>query len=300
MISRNDLITVRKCPICQNKKFINQGKVNGVHQDLKTLCNLLKCKNCKHLFLSKMPKPNFLKKLYRNKSPYVFGTIEKNHTKMVNEDLKSKNYSFDNWIYIAMKNQTKSNYLEVGPGSCTLLKTFRKNGWVCQGFELSNWIKSKDVVYNMSKIKKGNKEVLVFENILEHTIDPLSILKKFSKFQKTGDKLFLSYPNASSFAAKILKTKWSMVAPLAHLNFFSINSTKILLKKCGYEPQFIRETSLVNFKKLLRHIVRLPITLTLDLLNLRFLKAQKRIIEIFLNVLDLIKGDQMNVIAIKK
>ena len=300
MISHNNLFTVRKCPICKNKKFKNQGKVNGVHQDLKTFCNLLKCKNCKHLFLSKMPKPNFLKKLYRNKSPYVFGTIEKKHTKMVNKNLKLVNYSFDNWIYIATKKQTKSNYLEVGPGSCTLLKTFKKNGWTCQGFELSNWIKSKDVVYNMSKIKKGKKEVLVFENILEHTIDPLSILKKFSKFQKTGNKLFLSYPNASSFKARFFKTKWVMVVPLAHLNFFSIESTKILLKKSGYYPLTIRETSFVIYKKLLRSIVRLPLTLIIDLLNLRILVALKRIPEIIFNILDLIKGDQMHVIGIKK
>tara|TARA_B100000795_G_scaffold216648_1_gene170578 strand:- start:4537 stop:5439 length:903 start_codon:yes stop_codon:yes gene_type:complete len=298
-LSKN-LITVKKCPICQNKKFIDQGKVNGVHHDLKNFCNLLRCINCKHLFLSKMPKHNFLKKLYRSKSLYVFGVFGKDHTKNVKKNLKSNNYVLNHWIYKEMKNKKKGNYLEVGPGACTLLKTFKKNGWKCQGFELSNWIKSKDVVHNMNKIKKGNKEVLVFNDVLEHTVDPLSFLKKFSKLQKTGDRLFLSYPNASSFMAKILKTKWSMIAPLAHLNFFSIDSTKILLKKSGYHPLVIRETSLVIFKKLLRHIVRLPITLTLDLLNLRFLNALKRILEIILNILDLIKGDQINVIGVKK
>ena len=38
-LSKN-LFPVKKCPICQNKKFSKQGRVNGVHLDLKNLCNL--------------------------------------------------------------------------------------------------------------------------------------------------------------------------------------------------------------------------------------------------------------------
>ena len=40
-LSKN-LFPVKKCPICQNKKFSKQGRVNGVHLDLKNLCNLIK------------------------------------------------------------------------------------------------------------------------------------------------------------------------------------------------------------------------------------------------------------------
>ena len=141
---------------------------------------------------------------------------------------------------------------------------------------------------------------MVFNDVLEHVADPLSFLKIFSKFQTKGDKLFLSYPNSNSFKAKILKTKWSMIAPLAHLNFFSINSTKILLEECGYQPLVIKETSFVILKKLIRSILRLPITIILDLLDFKILNPFKRIIEILLNILDLIRGDQINVVAIKK
>ena len=295
-LSKN-LFPVKKCPICQNKKFSKQGRVNGVHLDLKNLCNLLKCKNCKHLFLSKMPNNAFLKKLHRDGSPYVFDHKFVEH---VNKKFKFDNYTFNHWIYKKMKNEKKGSYLEVGPGKCALLKTFKKNGWKCEGFELADWIKKDDLVFNVKKIKKGNKEILVFNDVLEHTPDPLFLLKRFSKFQNTGDRLFLSYPNASSFKAKILKSNWSMVAPLAHLNFFSIESTKILLQKNGYYPLVIRETSTVVFKKLLRNILRLPLTITVDLLNLRFINALNRINETFINILDLIKGDQMQVIGVKK
>jgi hypothetical protein len=199
-----------------------------------------------------------------------------------------------------MKNENKGNYLEVGPGGCELLNTFKRKGWKCEGFEVSKWIKSKNISHKINQISKKKKQILVFNDVLEHTVDPIKVLKRFAKFQIKGSKLFLSYPNASSFKAKILKTRWPMIAPIAHLNFFSIDSTKILLEECGYYPILIKETSFVIFKKFCRNILRLPITITLDLFNFRFLEALKRIEEAFLNITDLIKGDQMNVIAIKK
>jgi len=294
---KKQLTKLKKCPICNNTKFKNYGKIVNIHKDLSNLFNLMECKECKHWFISKMPKNNFLNNLYKNKSHFVF---DNQHVKTFTNKLDSKIYAFDHWIYKFMKNKKKGNYLEIGPGACALLNTFKKKGWKCQGYELSKWIKSDDIVHDVNKINKRNNEVLVFNDVLEHTTNPLLFLKKFSKFQNKGDLLFLSYPNASSFKAKILKTKWPMVVPLAHLNFFSINSTKILLEKSGYYPIIIKETSFVIFKKLIRSILRLPLNIFLDLFNLRVLNPFKRIIEIFLNIMDLIRGDQMNVVGIKR
>ena len=104
-----------------------------------------------------------------------------------------------------MKNKKKGTYLEIGPGNCNLLRSFRNHGWHCEGLELSKWIKVKGVHHNINKLSKKNVNALVFHDVLEHTADPMSLLKKFNKQQKSGDKLFLAYPNASSFKAKILK-----------------------------------------------------------------------------------------------
>ena len=300
---KKHLFLVKKCPICEEKKFINHGSVDGIHIDLLKLCHLIECKNCKHWFVSKMPKKLFLEKLYRTNSEYVFSKEAMQIRKkkdFIKNNLKLKNFNKNHWIFKFMKNSQKGNYLEIGPGNCSLLKTFRNHGWHCEGLELQKCFKIKGVFDDIKKIRKNNKNILVFHDVLEHVVDPVSLVKKFSKQQSSGDKLFLAYPNASSFKAKILKNKWPMVAPIAHLNFFSINSTKILLKVCGYHPVVIKETSFVFFKKLLRSIVRLPITITLDLLNFRISDARKRVEEIFINILDLIKGDQMYVVGTKK
>ena len=295
-ITENLLNTVN-CPICKEKKFSDLGKINNCHPDLKNLFNLLECINCKHWFLSKMPKNNFLNELYNNNSTYVYG---KDHVVNFKKDLKSESFEESHWIFKYMKNEKKGSYLEVGPGNCKLLKTFRNHGWHCEGLELAKWIKIEGVTNDITKLSKKNKNVLVFHDVLEHVIDPLHFLREFSNQQNSGDKLFLAFPNSSSFKAKILKTKWSMVVPLAHLNFFSINSKKILLEKSGYKPLIIKEASFVVLRKLIRNIIRLPITLVKDLIKLDIKTALNRFPEIFLNILDLLKGDQLNVIGIKK
>ena len=295
-LTKNLLNTVN-CPICKEKEFLDLGKINNCHPDLRNLFNLLECINCKHWFLSKMPTNSFLDNLYNNNSAYVY---HKDHVVNFKKGLKFEGSEKNHWIFKQMKNEKKGSYLEIGPGNCKLLKTFRNHGWYCEGLELSKWIKIEGVTHDITKLSKKNKNVLVLHDVLEHVSDPLSFLKEFSKQQSPGDKLFLAFPNSSSFKAKILKTKWPMVVPMAHLNFFSINSTKVLLEKSGYKPLIIKEASFVVLRKLIRNTIRLPITLVKDLIKLDIKAALNRFSEIFLNILDLIKGDQLNVVGIKK
>ena len=98
-ITENLLNTVN-CPICKEKKFSDLGKINNCHPDLKNLFNLLECINCKHWFLSKMPKNNFLNELYNNNSTYVYG---KDHVVNFKKDLKSESFEESHWIFKYMK-----------------------------------------------------------------------------------------------------------------------------------------------------------------------------------------------------
>ena len=300
-----NLVKTKKCPVCLKKKFKNLGKINICHPDLRNLFSLLECNYCNHWFYSKMLNERYLNYLYTSHSDYIFGHVHSKDELQIIKKIKKKGLKLvktneKHWIFRFMKKSKIGNYLEIGPGYCSLFKTFRNYGWKCEGYEIQPWIKGKGIVNKPSKIKKTKKDVLVMHDVLEHVIDPISFLKKFSKFQKKSGKVFLAYPNSSSFKAKILNTNWSMVEPLGHLNFFSIKSTKIMLEKCGYEPLIIQAVSFVIVRKLLRSIIRLPITLILDLFKINFISALKRFPEILLNILDLINGDQFHVIGIKK
>ena len=117
---------------------------------------------------------------------------------------------------------------------------------------------------------------------------------------KKSGHLFLTFPNASSYRAKIFKSKWRMVAPLSHINYFSKESISRLLEDCGFIAISIKPVSMVIFKKLIKSILRLPIVIILDLIKFDLLKAIRRISEILVNIIDFFSGDQMHVIAVKK
>jgi len=300
----NFLQKVSKCPICKKKKFNNLGKIKKFHNNsLQNKLDLIQCYSCRHAFISKMPNQNILNNLYKSgSSSFLHGDYKSKS--LIKEKFKKKNTQVkiftSHWIYQYCKDYKPKRYFDVGPGNCGLLNTFKHFGWKCEGYELQNWIKGKGIYNNFNKIPKNNKDVLVFDNILEHVVDPEKYLKTFSKFQKSKSKLFLSFPNITSTKGKIFKSNWSMVIPLAHLNFFSIQSTKIMLEKSGYKPILIKTHSLVGLKKLIRSIIRLPITLVSDLIKFDIKKAVHRICEILINILDLTCGDQIHVVAEKK
>ena len=294
------LLKIKYCPICSSKKITNIGIINSNRDDLNNLFNLLQCLNCNHRFLSKFPKEKFLNKLYLNNSDYVFGhTADENIKKEKFIEKKFKNilaYN-DHWIFNYIKKEKKGRYLEIGPGLCNLYKAFYSIGWKCEGVELQSWIKAPGIVNSINKIKKEKKDIVVMLDVLEHSANPIKLLKSISKKHKISGKLFLCYPNSGSFKSKILRTKWPMVSPLGHINFFSKKSTLIMLKKCGYEPILIKSYSFVIFRRLFRNAIKLPFKIIIDILKFNFLNIYKRLFELILNILDLMNGDQIKVVA---
>ncbi len=300
-----ELKKISNCIICGAKKFKVLGKIKNLnmHKNLNNFFDLIQCFNCNHCTLSSIPSQKYLDQLYREGSKFVFGYSDDEiltKKKFEENNLESVEPNFKHWIYRHVENHKPGKYFEVGPGNCILFKTFKSKNWLCEGYELQGWISTKGIFNDYDAIPKDNKDIVVLHDVLEHVSNPVEFLKKFALFQKKPSLLFLAFPNVSSFRFKIFKKKWRMVQPLAHINFFSKNSAKLLLEKCGYEPIIIKSVSFVIVKKLIKSILKLPITIIYDLIKFKFKSALCRIPEIIINIFDLISGDEMHVIAKKK
>ena len=195
-------------------------------------------------------------------------------------------------------NINNGRFFEIGPGLCRLYKTFLSKGWSCQGLEPRSFVKIKGIKKTFNEIKKNNDIVAAFD-VLEHVENPIEILKKINKKMKKKDQIFLTFPHSESFKSKILKEKWQMVVPLAHLHFFSGKSTDIMLKKAGFKTVAIKDFSFVEVRRLFRNLIKLPFLILKDIFKFKFKNITNRLFEFYLNFLDLIKGDQLKVVAIK-
>ena len=153
--------------------------------------------------------------------------------------------------------------------------------------------------YHLNRIHAFTHHLSIAIDVLEHVENPVLTLKKINKKMKKNGQIFLTYPHSESFKSKILKEKWPMVAPLSHLHFFSKDSTKIMLNKAGFDVVEIGDFSFVETRRLIRNFFKLPFLILKDIIKFRFKNIFVRIIELSLNLLDLINGDQLKIIARK-
>ena len=299
----NNFIKIKRCLICSNKNLINLGKVTNVNLKLNNCFNLVECKNCFHCSLDYMPKQNYLDKLYSNGSEYVLQYSDYElllKKKFIKKGFKSVILNFNHWVFREIRNLYKGNYFEIGPGNCSLFKSFRDVGFNCFAYEKQSWILDKNIYHKISDIPRRKADLVVITDVLEHISNPLNFLKKFDFVFKKKTKLFLSLPNRSSFKAKLLGLEWNMIMPLAHLNFFSEESMKIFLKKMKFEIIKIKSYSEVKIYNLLRNFIKFLFKLPIYIFLMKFSFIKVKFCEFFINIFDILKGDQMRVVAIKK
>lgn len=85
-------------------------------------------------------------------------------------------------------------------------------------------------------------DVLLFADVLEHLVDPQSVLKHYLRFLRAGGSVIVSLPNVALWSVRLqllagmLNYADSGVLDRTHLRFFTRSSAKALLRDAGLEP----------------------------------------------------------------
>jgi 2-polyprenyl-3-methyl-5-hydroxy-6-metoxy-1,4-benzoquinol methylase len=141
--------------------------------------------------------------------------------------------------------QQQMRFLDVGCGEGYALAFFRKLGWIVKGFDFSSaGVQSKnpssldalvtgDIFQLLEEEIISNKtyEVIWLQNVLEHVLDPINLLKSLQKLVAPDGFLVVTVPNDFSITqqaalslAHIDTPFW--VAPPDHLTYFDQSSLK--------------------------------------------------------------------------
>ena len=292
---------VNYCLICKspNLKRILLIKNEMMNFRIKKKLFLLECKSCLHRTFSYIPSDSQLIKAYANNDPIIVPDTNKNNLKKPNKyNFYKIEHLKKHWIFKYVDLNKKKNYFELGPGGLNLYKTFHSKGWKCCGIEPNLFTKTPGIKKNFKEIN-FKADVSVATDVLEHVNDPVFYLKKINGIMKKNGKIFLTFPHSQSFKSIYLKAKWSMIAPFGHVNFFSKNSTNIMLEKSNFKLLLVEDFSYVEPKRLVRNILRLPLYFIKDLFFFNFKNSFQKIEETILNILDLINGDQLRAVAVK-
>lgn len=75
--------------------------------------------------------------------------------------------------------------------------------------------------------------VTLFE-VLEHLVDPLSILRQLKPFLKPGGILILETPNCATVTGIETRTDYALIGPLGHINAFTPATQERIAKEAGF------------------------------------------------------------------
>ncbi|MBF0532474.1 MAG: class I SAM-dependent methyltransferase [Candidatus Omnitrophica bacterium] len=143
--------------------------------------------------------------------------------------------------------------LDVGCSVGFFLSCLKQEGWEGWGLEVSADAADfaekkyglkvfKGVIEETNEFPAQSFDVITLWDLIEHTLDPLTTMKKVNALLKDHGLIFLSTPNVdglfprlSYLAAKMIHI-WPHPEPPHHLFCFSKTTVINLLKKTGFVP----------------------------------------------------------------
>lgn len=84
-------------------------------------------------------------------------------------------------------------------------------------------------------------DCIIFADILEHTVDPWSVVASYGRYLKTDGRVVASIPNVRFYAviARLLFNRWgyreSGILDNTHLRFFTLPTIREMFRQAGYE-----------------------------------------------------------------
>jgi SAM-dependent methyltransferase len=242
-----DFLQVSVCPICTspnrhkiglrgNRPIIDLPKLKSLSSSDLTLV-IWDCKECRHIYVDPCPSENKLFKLYEQQSGVYFEHLQ-------SADLKG-------FLELLNDNSsTKGKLLDIGCGNGRILEA--AVGWMSEGVEpvasfAANASRFGKVHLSLNEVN-GTFDAISIMAVLEHVVEPLSILRKAFDVAKPGALLIIEVPNGHRLDAWILDIilrisgrPWTVrTAPLQtpfHLSEFSKKSLTLAVQSAGWEVE---------------------------------------------------------------
>lgn len=220
-------------------------KHSGKVLDMKDGIRVIDCRSCGFAHVSPLPSDEELKQFYEQE---FYQHERPNYFKETKEDLRWWMATYNNYYGLFERRTKGRTLLDIGSGPGHFLACGKKRGWTTIGIEpsapaarYSNKLGLTTVndffSYDSTK-KLGMFDVVHAAMVLEHVPDPVSFIRDMGKMLKKGGHVAIFCPNDYNPLQQMLRTEHGFepwwVTPRHHLNYFTIESMKRLLRRLGF------------------------------------------------------------------
>ena len=247
------------CSACKRNKNKFFFKSTNTDLSIKNY-NYLRCDHCKSIFLSNESFSD--EKLNNYHRKFWYKKIDLHKKKLIYGEKNPLNRVVNFWhqIYKNLKLNKKLKVFDVGCGNGSFLIALKRMKFKkLYGFDTSskilNKIKEKHIVtfesnfsnfYSNETISNLKFDYVFLHHVLEHSYNPLELIKNVKKIIKKNSTVFIKVPSGECLQLEMLKEyNFTSCAPF-HRTLFSKKGISILLKKAGFDkiefiPSYYRD-----------------------------------------------------------
>ena len=141
--------------------------------------------------------------------------------------------------------------LDIGCGAGNLLRAGRKSGWDAQGVDVAvnaaKHVRELGFEVFQGELRDAHFpsayfDVITAAELLEHLPDPRAELNEIARLLRPGGLFWTTTPHACGLAARVLGLKWRCISPPEHLQLFSANGLKSLMRDVGFREIRVQTT----------------------------------------------------------
>ena len=226
---------VVECPLCESKTIKRKLEVKD-YSFSGEFFNVFECKEC----LVSFTEPKLSKEkleTYYNKEKY--------HSYQKKNDVFSLVYKFiqkinNRYKLNILKRLGIKSLLDYGSGSGNFVNFCNKNGLHAEGYEPINKITEEKTHHDINRVKNKKYDCVTLWHVLEHTKDPIAVLKFVKGVLNKSGRIIVALPNKDSYDNTYYGKTWAGYDVPRHQYHFNPKSLNLLLNRLGLKNESIK------------------------------------------------------------
>jgi 2-polyprenyl-3-methyl-5-hydroxy-6-metoxy-1,4-benzoquinol methylase len=222
------------CPVCDEDRARSLFQKQGL--------NVVGCGNCLVQYVNPRPTAGRLAALYQEEyftdgSPDSSGAQHVQHGEMKLATARLR-------LALLHAHRSKGRVLDVGCGGGFFVQAAGAAGWSAVGLEPSVVAARRGGREQRVRIVAGRLEQAPFHaarfdavtmlDVLEHVLSPRTFLLQARRLLVPGGLVLVETPNMAGWLTGLMGSRHPHVRPLEHLTYFTPETLRFLLERCGY------------------------------------------------------------------